>query len=192
MRPGHAKNGAGEELHRGLVQPSSRPTNPPADHAAVNVSKANAAVFWKPVAQYGGTQSGFEQQRQAACAERLAAVQQPQPAQLSNPVGLSLSQPTYTEPHRTLSQGKYRADLKKQARDTLHYINQLAEVYNLATESVQGFASKSLYNRLLIQQWRHVAHQSCKFQLLLPNQCSRCQVHVTLDDLVLNTAYAAA
>ncbi len=192
MRPGHAKNSSGEELHRGLVQPSSRPTNPPADHDAADVSKANAAVFWKPVAQYGGTQAGFEQQRQAACAERLAAVQQPQPAQLSNPVGLSLSQPTYTEPHRTLSQGQYRADLKKQARDTLHYINQLAEVYNLATESVQGFATKSLYNRLLIQQWRHVAHQSCKFQLLLPNQCSRCQVHMTLDDLVLNTAYAAA
>ncbi len=175
------------------MQPSSRQTNLPADHDAADVSKANAAVFWKPVAQYGGTLSGPDhQQRQAARAEGLAALQQPQPAQPSNPVGSSLSEPRYREPHHTLSQDQYRADLKQQARDILNHINQLAEVYNIATESVRGFATKSLYNRVLIQQWRHVARQSCKFQLLFSKQYSRCQVHMTLDDLALNTACAVA
>ncbi|KAL0055819.1 hypothetical protein WJX82_004686 [Trebouxia sp. C0006] len=54
------------------------------------------------------------------------------------------------------SQGKYRADLKKQARDTLHYINQLAEVYNLATESVQGFAIDKDLKRVLLRQAEHL------------------------------------
>ncbi|DBA95817.1 TPA: hypothetical protein ACH3X1_001366 [Trebouxia sp. C0004] len=239
--PSPAKNASGGELHKGYLQPSSRPSNPPhhrcihqtqtgstrlqnantamldvdaydtfatataaADHDAADVSSAclgyanvdctdehhhdgnaagcplanllpslpisqssapdnvspaspDAAPSQKPCAHYGGTHLGpDQQQRKAASAEGLAAVQPPQPAQVPNPIGLSLSEPRH---RRRDHQHLDRAAHEQQAGDILSRINHLAELYNTAAESVCGFAALSTYNRFLIQQWRHVAHQ---------------------------------
>ena len=135
-----------------------------------NVSQASpdAAVSQKS-AQYGGTQSGpDQQQRKAACAAAgLAALQHPQPAQVPIPVGLSLSESRYGTCRHDSYQHVDRVALEQQARGILKRINQLAEAYNTAAESVCDFATLSMHNRFLIQQWRHVARQyACKFQTL--------------------------
>ncbi|KAL0023642.1 hypothetical protein WJX77_009898 [Trebouxia sp. C0004] len=150
----HDGNAAGCPLANLLpslpISQSSAPDN-------VSPASPDAAPSQKPCAHYGGTHLGpDQQQRKAASAEGLAAVQPPQPAQVPNPIGLSLSEPRH---RRRDHQHLDRAAHEQQAGDILSRINHLAELYNTAAESVCGFAALSTYNRFLIQQWRHVAHQ---------------------------------